>query len=498
MSVFAPSPFQTAIFDFVSNGSGSAIVEAVAGAGKTTLITQAVRLIPANQSVLMLAFNKVIANELTSRINLPNVSCMTFHSLGFSAYRSAHGSKVKVDNNKMFRLIDDLVSNSNLSPAEMAGIGYVSKIVNLGKSAGIGTGILQNTEDNWWNLIEHHDVGGRDEGVDFSLIIPICQEILFRSNAMKLAINFDDMIYMPIQQGLKFKKYDWVFVDEAQDTSQTQREMLKALMKPTSRLIAVGDEAQALYGFRGADSLSIDGIRQDFSCSTFPLSISYRCSKSVIAEAKTYVPHIEASQSAPEGSVTSLERYSAGDFKNTDAIICRNSAPIVKMAYSLISRGVPVNVRGRDIGKGLISLIKSFKAKDIKSLSEKLEDWLDNQILTLSAKGGRDGQIESVNDKADCIRIFISQATAGTTIQDLMSKIESFFSDDPNGNIMLSTVHSAKGLEFDRCIILDRNRFFPKWSTKPWMITQERNVVYVAITRAKMDLVYILSGCWKD
>jgi len=493
-----PSPYQKAVFDFVQTGAGSAIVSAVAGAGKTTLITQAVKLIPSSQSVLMLAFNKIIAEELNTRINLPNVSCMTFHSLGFSAYRNAHGTKVKVDNNKMFCLIDDLVVNSNLSPAEMAGIGYVSKIVNLGKSAGIGTNILQNSEENWWNLIEHHDVGGRDEGVDFSLIIPICQEILLRSNAMKSVINFDDMIYMPIQQSLKFKKYDWVFVDEAQDTSQTQREMLKALMKPSSRLVAVGDENQALYGFRGADSLSIDGIRQDFSCSTFPLSISYRCSKSVVAEAKTYVPHIEPSESATDGSVVTLDKYSVEDFNKNDAIICRNSAPIVKMAYGLISRGMPVNVRGRDIGKGLISLIKSLRAKDIKSLNEKLDDWVDNQIINLSAKGNREGQIESVNDKADCIRIFISQSAPTTTVQDLMRKIESFFSDDPNGNIVLSTVHSAKGLEFDRCIILDRNRFFPKYATKNWMKIQESNIVYVAITRAKRDLMYISSGTWKD
>jgi superfamily I DNA/RNA helicase len=315
---------------------------------------------------------------------------------------------------------------------------------------------------------------------------------------MKSVINFDDMIYMPIQQSLKFKKYDWVFVDEAQDTSQTQREMLKALMKPSSRLVAVGDENQALYGFRGADSLSIDGIRQDFSCSTFPLSISYRCSKSVVAEAKTYVPHIEPSESATDGSVVTLDKYSVEDFNKNDAIICRNSAPIVKMAYGLISRGMPVNVRGRDIGKGLISLIKSLRAKDIKSLNEKLDDWVDNQIINLSAKGNREGQIESVNDKADCIRIFISQSAPTTTVQDLMRKIESFFSDDPNGNIVLSTVHSAKGLEFDRCIILDRNRFFPKYATKNWMKIQESNIVYVAITRAKRDLMYISSGTWKD
>ena len=182
MSVFAPSTFQTAIFDFITSGSGSAIVEAVAGSGKTTTIIHAVKLIPKNETVLMLAFNKVIAEELSSRINLPNVEVKTFHSLGFSAYKDTHGTRVKMDNNKLFRLINDLVDNSNLTTAERAGIGSISKIVKLGKSAGIGTKILENTEESWLSVMEHHDVAFTEEGEDLSPIIPICQEILARSN----------------------------------------------------------------------------------------------------------------------------------------------------------------------------------------------------------------------------------------------------------------------------------------------------------------------------
>ena len=226
MSAFAPSPYQSAIFDFITHGSGSAIVEAVAGSGKTTTITHAVKLIPRNQTVLMLAFNKIIAEELSSRINLPNVEVKTFHSLGFSAYKDGNGTKVKMDNNKLFRLINDLADNSDLTHEEKIGMMSVSKIVKLGKSAGIGTQILENNEESWTSVMEHHNVAFTEEGEDLSPIIPICQEILARSNSLKSIIDFDDMIYMPIQQGLKFHKYDWVFVDESQDVSHTQRLML--------------------------------------------------------------------------------------------------------------------------------------------------------------------------------------------------------------------------------------------------------------------------------
>lgn len=493
-----PSPYQKAVFDFVQTGAGSAIVGAVAGSGKTTTIVQAVKLIPKDQSVLMLAFNKSIAEELNVRINLPNVEVKTFHSLGFAAYRSVHGAKVKMDNNKLFRLIDDLVNNSDLTPIEKAGLGYVSKIVKLGKSMGIGTSILENTEENWWNLIEHHDVGGRDEGVDLGAILPICQEILFRSNNMKYLIDFDDMIYSPVQQNLRFKKYDWVFVDEAQDCSATQRWILNALMKPSSRLIAVGDACQAIYGFRGADSSSLQMIGSEFNAVTLPLSISYRCPKAVVTEAQKYVSHIESSETAPEGSVSRLDKVSTEVFSPSDAILCRNVAPLVKFAYGLISRGTPVNMMGRDIGKGLITLVKNMKAKDIVTLDEKLTEWSDNEINRLAGKQGNESKIESITDKVDCIKIFISQATPGMTVQDLMKKIEAFFSDEPNGNVTLSTCHKSKGLEFGKVFILDEHRFFPKWAKLPWMIEQEKNLKYVAITRAKQDLVYISSGTWKD
>jgi superfamily I DNA/RNA helicase len=59
-------------------------------------------------------------------------------------------------------------------------------------------------------------------------------------------------------------------------------------------------------------------------------------------------------------------------------------------------------------------------------------------------------------------------------------------------------VHRSKGLEFVKVFILDEHRFFPKFAKLPWMIEQERNLKYVAVTRAKQDLVFINSNSWKD
>lgn len=495
--MFKPSPYQQAVFNFITDGRGSAIIEAVAGSGKTTTIVKALEMIPNNQSVIMLAFNKSIADELAQRVNKPNIEIRTFHSLGFGAYRSSnYGKKILVENNKISKIIDDYLDWKRLSPGDIPGLGYVNRMVSLAKSMGIGA-ILPNDHQTWMNMADHHDIGAFEESLNVADLIPMCMEILERSNNMPGIIDFNDMIYMPVLRKSRFKSYDWVFVDEAQDVSQIQRQILRSILKPSGRLVAVGDPCQAIYGFRGADSTSLSGIQSDFNCQTLPLSISYRCSKNVILEAQNYVTHIESSETAPDGSVTSLVKYTEADFSRSDAILCRNVAPLVKMAYGLISRSIPINMIGRDIGKGLISLIKSLRPKDMADLDTKLTEWCDREISKLSAKEGNESKIEAIQDRVDCIKIFIEQSSAGISIPQLISHIESFFSDDKNGNLTLATCHKSKGLEWDKVFILDRSRFFPKWARKEWMKEQEKNLVYVAITRAKHDLVYISSDSWK-
>jgi superfamily I DNA/RNA helicase len=494
--MFTASKYQSAIFSFVTDHTGNAVVEAVAGSGKTTTIVQAVNLIPNNKSILMLAFNKNICEELNSRINLPHCQVKTFHSLGYSAYRQVHGV-VKMDDKKIYRLIDDLVWNSNLTDEERAGIQYVAKIVKLGKSAGIATHILDNTPENWLNLMDHHDIGGFDD-VDLAPVVPICMEILRRSNNMTKLIDFDDMIYLPVQQGIKFQKFDWILCDESQDCSATQREILKAIMKPASRMIAVGDPFQAIYGFRGADSTSMASIKSEFNAVSLPLSISYRCPRSVVAEARKYVSHIEASDTAIEGTVTKLDKYTEKDFSPTDVIMCRNVAPLVRFAYGLIAHNIPVNMLGRDIGSGLVKLIKSFKASSIQDLETKLGQWKDREMMKLSSGSNNEAKLNSVTDKFDCIEIFLDQATVGMTVNDLAERISNFFSEEPNGNITLATIHKVKGREYDKAIILDPHRLMPKWAKKPWMVAQETNICYVAVTRAKKELVFLDSDSWSE
>lgn len=481
---FTPSPYQEAVFNFIKNESGSAVVQAVAGSGKTTTIVEALTLIPQSQSILMLAFNKSIAEELSSRV--PNhVVVSTFHSCAFRAYSSGSSSKVMVDDSKVYKILQD-----NLSEDEFIVYAALTKrLVDLGKSAGVSV-LEEDSLDAWMGLIDRYDMDVTE--VDPEYLCWLASQALSESNKKKNIVDFNDMMLFPLIYTSNFKKYDWVFIDEAQDTNAVQRVLLRKLLKPNGRLVAVGDSCQAIYGFRGADSSAMNLIKEEFQAIELPLSISYRCSKAVVEHAKNWVSHIEASESANEGSIVRLEKFNHQIFSNTDAILCRNVAPLVEFAYGLMSNEVGVNFIGRDIGKGLVSFIKKFKAKDTDSLAQKMSAWVDKEVSKFKSRG-EDSKADSLMDKYNCICVFMSQMVDDNSVSGLISKIESLFSDKKNNLLTLSTCHKSKGLEWSKVFVLNDHLFFPKWAKKDWMREQERNLVYVAVTRAKKDLVYINS-----
>jgi len=201
------------------------------------------------------------------------------------------------------------------------------------------------------------------------------------------------------------------------------------------------------------------------------------------------------SPTAPEGSVTHLDRYSPSDFPSTSAILCRNTAPLVSLAFSLIRRGIGCRVLGREIGQGLVTLIKKLNAQDIFQLQIKLEMYEAREVEKFERKGELQSA-DSIRDKCQCISIFLS---ASSSIEDLCNRIGNLFDDNSKGLLTLSTVHKSKGLEWPKVFILDKSKLMPSpFARLDWQKQQEINLIYVAITRAKLDLVYIESDKWKE
>jgi superfamily I DNA/RNA helicase len=474
------SPYQETAFDFIANGAGNAIVKAVAGSGKTTTGVEMVKRIPAGKSHIFLAFNKSIATELSSR----GINGRTFHSLCYSPVLRAKDVKT-VTTDKLRRGVDE-----NIGDAEARLYGsFIVRLVGLARNAGVGV-LSPDEPETWEALAEHHDLELDDEAAKPARAIELARKLLAWSNSAD-ALDFDDLLYLAVKDGISLPKFDYVFVDEAQDTNAIQRAILRKLMKPASRLIAVGDPAQAIYGFRGADSDSMGLIKDEFACTELPLTVTYRCPTSVVEFAREWVDHIEPAPGAAEGTVTELgESWKPAQFQADDLIVCRTTKPLIALCYSLIRAKVPARMMGREIGAGLKSLVTRMNAKGIDALVEKLSIYTAREVEKHIAKR-QQAKAEAVQDKTDAIFCLIEGLyETERTVPALLAVIDSLF-DEAAGQCVLATIHKAKGLEANRVYWLNSSQCPAKWATQPWQQQQERNLCYVAVTRAKSELLLI-------
>jgi superfamily I DNA/RNA helicase len=496
---FKPSPYQTAVFDFVRDAAaGSAVIRAVAGSGKTTTIVKALELIDPASKVLFLAFNKKIATELQTRV--PSyVKASTFHAAGFGAWRFGHRS-CKVNADKVRHIAGNI-----FSPDEQAAFGqFAVRMVGYAKNAGVGA-LVEDKLETWQDIADRFDCAPERDDVDLSLALERASALLSASvdaaNARNSEIDFDDMLFMPMRENARFSLVDWLFIDEAQDTNPVQLALLRRMLAPGGRLVAVGDDRQAIYGFRGAAAGSMDAIKAAFGCRELDLTISYRCAKSIVKLAQSIVPHIEASETAPEGSVTEatlqdgeFARFDARlsePFSNSDAILCRNTAPLVALAYRLIGFKVGCKVLGREIGAALVTLIRKLNAKGVDALLVKLDALTEREVAKAMARG-QEQKAEAAQDRAQCIKAVV-EALKETerTVPAVCAAIDSMFTDDGRGILTLCTCHKAKGLEWDRVFIYRRDLMPSKFARQDWQKEQESNLEYVAITRAKKELVFL-------
>jgi len=275
-----------------------------------------------------------------------------------------------------------------------------------------------------------------------------------------------------------------------------QRRIVHQLLGDSGRLFAAGDLCQAIYGFRGADSDAMQQFITEFRMTLMPLSVSYRCSQAVVKEAQKYVTapgSINYHPSAPVGSVTLLEQYKPTDFTAADCILCRNTAPLITFAFSLIHREIGCRVMGREIGVNLANIVKKVKADRIEDLEQKLVAMRQREVQRALDKGNLSGAA-AIEDKYDCLQVFIQNAS---TIQEVIDNILKLFSDDKKGLLTLATIHKAKGLEWETVFLLDWNLLPSKWARQPSQQQQERNLQYVAASRGKLNLRFIESGQWK-
>jgi superfamily I DNA/RNA helicase len=319
--------------------------------------------------------------------------------------------------------------------------------------------------------------------------VQMAMDYCLPKNGKLISYDFDDMIWLPIACNLPVRRYDWVLVDEAQDLNKAQIELCIRACNTKGRILACGDNRQAIYGWRGAALDAMDNFIDRLSAKVLPLSITYRCPKKVVAEVNHIVEDFSAHESAPEGIVDNvsdkemIDKVGAGDF-----ILSRTNAPLIKYCFQLLKMGRKAAIAGRDIGEALAMMVKKSGANTVPELQAWLEDWIDAERARLEKKNSDDigKQMSIREDKKECIEAFMEGCA---TVGQVLIKIESLFSDDKNqmDQVLLSTTHKAKGLERNKVYML-------RWTYGKRPGAEEDNLFYVAATRAKAELHYVSQG----
>lgn len=495
MNKFSPTDEQASIVAAAKTGA-NLMVTAMAGCAKTTTLKLIASTLPRRPS-LALAFNLKIKKEL--EVDFPShFDVKTLNGLGHGAWNKAVGKRCSLDDKKLGGIVKELFSREKIKDSTSDDFTGIIQLVRRARVMGLVPsdlevqGILDDSEDSW-------------EAIGDSIYMDVSEMQIYLARqalreSIRLAYNgvvdFDDQIYMSALFGGLFPKYPVVMVDESQDLSPLNHIQLSR--SALSQLIVVGDPRQAIYAFRGADSSSMDTMRQlRPAWIDLPLSTTFRCPRLVVQRQQSHAPGFNAHSSNAEGEVKQLPSWehalksqAAGQKL---AVLCRNNAPLIKTAMRTIRSGKGCTILGREIEKGLTKLLKDKcqDSDDSLSATQKIYDWSQGEVAKARANG-KEERVAIVVDKSECLSAILGFDEV-KTVRDAAKAIEKMFSSD-NLYITLATGHKAKGLEWHTVLHLDPWRIPSKFARKaleagdPIPMEQDLNLKYVIETRTQHTL----------
>lgn len=478
-----PSHLQLAIYEHQDKyPKKPLVVMARAGTGKSSTIEALTRRVPQGKVALVCAFNTKICEEMRPRIEAPHV-VKTLHAVGLSAVTRMWG-RVQINGNRTTEVIESVLPAAEHRTKTF---GHIRKIVSMAMAK------LVEKEEDIAGLIDEYDCypdASDDEEFEKQMrqYVAWTQAVLRKSREKSPTISFDDMVYLAAYFNLRGTQYDYVYVDEAQDLTPAQLVVAKNACRRGGKLIAVGDDLQAIYGFRGAGRDSIGDIIRDLGAEVLPLSISYRCPKAVVRLVNNLVEDFSAPEWAKEGVVevvamsTCIREAAPGDL-----IVSRVNSTLSVFAMQLLLKGVRCKILGKDLSKGLISLVDKQRRTNVKDMLASLAEYTRQEVERLEAAKKED-RIEELLDQVEAIRAL---SEGMTTTYELRARLSSLFTDDEEDTsvVVLSSTHRSKGLEFDRVWMLE--------STYRIESQEGKNLYYVAATRAKAEL-YLVQVPKKD
>lgn len=496
--------------------SPNAIWDAVAGSGKTTSLLEGIKRCDPSWSFLYMSFSRKCITDVKPKLNALrdyNVEAKTFHGVMWAALKYHIGwrnTDKRPEGDKLKRLLraemDNAAMRREFGPNVLKLTG-LAKQIGLCPTDGVNRDVYPVAEDTpevWQDLIARYQVDV--EPRDFDRTVRWCRNLLRASINKLKTVDFDDMIWAPVMLRVRPRRYNVVMVDEAQDLNPVQRAGCHLFAEQGARMIFVGDPYQSIYGFRGADTQSFQKLADEFEPESYSLPRSYRCPQVVGPLVQPLVPHFEVNESNDPGAIIEMNLEEEGvlqkfkDYQESSLILCRNNAPLVKLAFKFYRARVRCQVLGRDLGASLVNLVEKLDAPDLPTLAERLMKWRDQQVEILEREE-KEHLVDGVNDRYATLRVFIDEAKS---IESLIPDIERVLLPERGRDeveeevrmLTLCTVHKAKGAEAAQVFILNNSLFGESQARAEArgdveQIQQERNIQYVAYTRTLLQLYFI-------
>ncbi|MBD3004867.1 UvrD-helicase domain-containing protein [Streptomyces sp. 5-10] len=510
MSKFKPTDEQCAIIDGSIKGE-DLIVQAGAGAGKSSTVRGACTAME-GKKILYLVFNK--AAQLEAQKSFPgNTDCRTVHSLAHRAVGRHYGNRpfkkvlVKKDvellgqSDTKFHIGDPVVPDGN--KFVVSGYTLVSlarrtldrfcgsadneiqahhvplyrdwnrwfilrAIMSVGEDAffTMTPEDKKRLKDGYWKEFSRHQ---KDVATS---VLPIAKQLWKRTT------NHDSEHYFTPDMYLKLwamkeptLPVDAVFVDEAQDSTQLVRSLVT---RQSTQKVAVGDSFQQMYKWRGAED-----ILKDWPGRELRLTQSFRFGQAVADQANRWI-ELAGGDLTLRGNPAIKSRAGVDMDGSPTAILCRSNAMCIAHAMKALDAGRTVGVAGGV--KQLTSLVwGALKLVDgKKSDHPDLSDFTSWEELVSYSKTP-DGQEYKI-----LVRLIDEY---GNGLVDILKKV----SDENRAEVVVSTMHKAKGLEWKHVLIsapyeLEDGQEVPAPTEK--ISTEECMINYVAVTRAQETLDY--------
>lgn len=282
---------------------GPVMVIAGAGSGKTRVLTYRVAHLLSKGvdpfNILALTFTNKAAREMKERIthlvgfaDSKNVWMGTFHSI-FARILRVEGHRLGYPNNFTIYDTEDSKSliKSIIKEQELDDKAYQPGYV-LGRISNAKTNLItaRDYNDNF-DIVQHDKMAGKPR---LGEIYTLYDQRLFRSSAM----DFDDLLFKMNVMLRDFpevlykyqQQFKYVLVDEYQDTNYSQYIIVKKLAANNENICVVGDDAQSIYAFRGANIKNILNLKTDYpDMKIFKLEQNYRSSKNIVTAANSII-----------------------------------------------------------------------------------------------------------------------------------------------------------------------------------------------------------------